>query len=691
MSGIETVLAGGLLVSGAGLIGWRWWHRHADAVIEPVARAAVKTKEGVDVGRPPRQIPILDAAMLFERTRSNGVVAQIRQFTALNEQNFEADVMPLLRGFAEYVQLIPASESHHHAQPGGLLEHTLEVAANALRLRQGLKLPLGATPEEQMRLAPVWSYGMLVAAVLHDIGKPVADVVIDLYGTDVNQSALRWNGLTGGMRQAAAKCNATHYTVDFPAQRDYEQHKRVGSFLLHALVPQSGLQWLSSDSQLMAELMEYLTGDDASEGKTSAIRDTIRKADSLSVENNLLTGTRTRFANARHTPLIERLMQGLRALVQEEHLAINRPGAGMFIDPDGQHAWIVSKIAADKTRELLDKRETRADGAAGLPTDNERLFDTWAEYGALVQTPEKKAVWKIRIEIGDWKQTLTVLKFPVDTLWKPGIPRPKSLEGAITSIASNTRNTVLIEDSPSEIEAIGAETSVPENEAVQEDSGADSMTSTGETVEMPEAMKRELDLMGDGIDLNAPPPSPPPSETGFLADGDDAAANAVESESEPSAPSAPVQVAPRALYKAKGSTTPRPNADAFMAWVQRGLGTGEIGYNEADAFVHFVPEGMAIVTPKAMKAYLEGHQFQGNIGASKDEWRALQSEIQKAGYVKAEGKSMFHKYRTTRRDGLPGATISCYLIPNPQAFIRPVPAPNEALARCEPESKEIPS
>ena len=94
---------------------------------------------------------------------------------------------------------------------------------------------------------------------------------------------------------------------------------------------------------------------------------------------------------------------------------------------------------------------------------------------------------------------------------------------------------------------------------------------------------------------------------------------------------------------------------------------------------------MLIVTPKAFKVYLESNQFVGTIGAAQDELRALQGEIQRAGYIAASSsdKTKFHYYRTTKKDGTPGSTITTYLVPNPQAYIRPVPAPNEVLLRCE--------
>ena len=43
--------------------------------------------------------------------------------------------------YAEMVQLLPASESHHHSHLGGMLDHGLEVLSFSAKLRQSYVLP----------------------------------------------------------------------------------------------------------------------------------------------------------------------------------------------------------------------------------------------------------------------------------------------------------------------------------------------------------------------------------------------------------------------------------------------------------------------------------------------------------------------------------------------------------------------
>ena len=50
---------------------------------------------------------------------------------------------------------------------------------------------------------------------------------------------------------------------------------------------------------------------------------------------------------------------------------------------------------------------------------------------------------------------------------------------------------------------------------------------------------------------------------------------------------------------------PSAAAMEFIGWLQRGLASREIKYNETGAPVHFVEEGMALVSPLIFKLYAQ--------------------------------------------------------------------------------------
>ena len=51
-----------------------------------------------------------------------------------------------------------------------MLVHGLEVVHEALKLRRGRLLPLGAAAEELVARQDLWSYATATSALLHDIG-----------------------------------------------------------------------------------------------------------------------------------------------------------------------------------------------------------------------------------------------------------------------------------------------------------------------------------------------------------------------------------------------------------------------------------------------------------------------------------------------------------------------------------------
>jgi hypothetical protein len=114
-----------------------------------VPAPAVETPKGML--RPER------AAALLATPRRQRLLEHIWQRTSLSRQQFATPYLAPLQRYAELVQHFPASESHHHAYHGGMLDHGLEIAAYALKLRQSHLLPAGATPEDQASQAEAWT------------------------------------------------------------------------------------------------------------------------------------------------------------------------------------------------------------------------------------------------------------------------------------------------------------------------------------------------------------------------------------------------------------------------------------------------------------------------------------------------------------------------------------------------------
>lgn len=685
-----------LLLSGLGTVfvaGGVWMLRRRGQPPVAVQSAVPRVPEGA--------LPVLTAPELLAPLA--GQLAELARLVGLPTAKWGQYGEPLLAAYAEFCQQFPASEAHHHAHPGGLLEHTVDVAIRALRLRQGLMLPPGGQAEEISRLKGHWSLAVLIAALLHDIGKPLADLAVTC-GRDRTETT--WQPLAGSLIEQ----HMSWYRVGFVQGRAYTLHQRLAVILLQKLVPADAIAWLSDSNGPMPDLMAYLSGEEA-----TTLAGIVTTADRESVAANLMTGPRVRLKAARAVPLIERLMAGLRAMLAEGLLPLNRDGAAAFVVED--EIWLVCKRVADELREYLEKREVVApDGAPGLPSSvkNDRIFDTFQEYGALVPNPETGgAVWTVEVGEAAWSHQLTMLRFKLDRLYQPGMA-PDAFGGMLKVVGKKQRQAP-----PANVDPLPTEEAfetarvtqepvvlAPENEARSDESGtltdplaglralvADSADKAQTVTPAKTGADDYLDDLVDVTEADAPPDTPPKSKSPKAVPRTAPARIPppmlrTPAPRNPDAPQVLPPVAPR---------TAAPPADAvpesaarLMAWVQTGVADGSLAYNITGALVHFAEEEgkplMLLVTPRIFRHYLDSVGEQ--TGESGDHaGMALQREFFKAKWhrVTQPGKKNIAKFQVIRRtspggSNKEGGLLTVVVIENPERFFNPVPPPNPYLA-----------
>jgi integrating conjugative element relaxase (TIGR03760 family) len=582
------------------------------------------------------RLPVLAGRTLIARLEVDSLIAGIRAHSHASAENFQRHYAPVIDRALEFAQLLPASESHHHAQPGGMALHSLETALHALKRRQGRMLPPGVPTETQQRAQHRWTYAVFLAALLHDMGKAAHDLRV-AYDSAAQANAV-WNPLVGSLLELGA----TSYRVDFAhtATRSYAAHRRFPLVLLPKFVQAPVLGWLAEEGTLLQELSDYLCG----ERHDGALAELVGAGDRESVRRNLLTGPRQRFASARTAPLIERLMEALRRMLAEgAWLPLNRDGAAGWVAEDA--VWFVSKRLADEVRRFL---QAQGDHAVPGEDKNDRLFDVWQEYGALIPNPATGgAVWRARVEGADYAHELTLLRFPLSRLYPEATRFPAAMQGRIVVLPA--LNPVHTTDAA----ALAQERDSPPPAANGDPPVPSSLTAA-------RAASNLLDPTDDAATLE-----PCPSSSSSLR-----------------SPVRPAIGPLPALREAPAQQHPAL-AMAFMAWVQRGVAGGSLAYNESGALVHFVAEGLFLVSPGLFRAYADAHPAEPNaeLGNAK-EWpgKAVQKAVCGAGWNrKGPRNTSVLRYRVVSREGKPGKTLNGVVVLQPERYFAPVPPANPHL------------
>ncbi|HIE56293.1 MAG TPA: hypothetical protein EYP90_14155, partial [Chromatiaceae bacterium] len=349
--------------------------------------------------------------------RHRALLNEIRRTVGIPDTHYRALYHPLFHRFAAWSQELPASEAHHHCSPGGALRHGIEVALHAVKRRRKLLLPGGVTAEQLAAKQDVWTYAVVSSALLHDFGKPIGDIHVLMLDADGKYLGA-WQPWRGDLLQQG--CYA--YRLSYRRQRNYRLHERLPAFFVSRLIPQVGLEWLMDDQEVFSLWSAMLAGNHEQAG---IIAEIIGHADARSVVADL-AGDQKQTPGARQRPLHERLLTGLRYLLDKGGLPLNTRGAAGWIHDDA--VWLVSKRTLDALREHLEQ-----EGHAGIPQRNDRLMDALQQSGSL--TPcEDKAIWRVRVFAENWPQanSLTVLRIPVGKIWSDPTAAPEPFQGTVT-------------------------------------------------------------------------------------------------------------------------------------------------------------------------------------------------------------------------------------------------------------------
>ncbi|MFZ0256552.1 MAG: MobH family relaxase, partial [Gammaproteobacteria bacterium] len=481
----------------------------------------------------------------------------------------------------------------------------------------------------------LWTYATATAALLHDLGKPVADQRVLLFDRR-GRTLGSWDPWAGSI-----SADARWYRVEFLCRRSYRWHEQISPLLARFVLPDQALSWLGSDPPVLEAWLATVSGDDEHAG---ILGELVSQADRLSVAGNL-AGTQSQVHTATRKPLAARLLTGLRYLLDQELLPLNRRGAaGWLVAED---LWLVSKRGLDSVREHLTE-----EGQTGIPTANDRLMDELQQYGLLVANGDR-AVWVAEVKLGDWCQQLTLLRFPVRTVWPAADTRPATFEGRVTPVLERSSPCDArdrMDDSTTEASSVARPLDRDVALHVSEIGTAGPASSRLE--DAPTLSTRDEEANGcetDGVST-ASIVDPVREHRGAKA------ADRLDTQSTPE----------------NHGIDPGDAGHRFFRWLKDGLTAGHLPVNTVNARIHTVDEGVLLVSPGIFKDF------------NPTEWHSVQKRFQKLKlHRKTPEDTNVWTYAVNgkRKQSL----IKGFVIPNPgeSLGLQALPPPNPHLARPE--------
>ena len=559
-------------------------------------KTASQTEPQVIAADPHEYFAPKTASELLSTPRRSKLLEHIWQRTSLSRSQFDDLYLEPVRRYAELVQQLPASENHHHAYPGGMLDHGLEIVAFALKIRQSHLLPAGATPETQAAQTETWTAALAYAALLHDIGKLAVDVEVHF------ADGTRWYPWHGPISRG--------YRFKYQKEREYKLHGAAAGLLYTQILTKTILDWLSGYTAPWSALIYVLAGQYEHAG---ILGELVIQADRASVAQELGGNPSRVLAAPKHSSQ-RQLIEGLRYLVTEQ-LKLNQPRAsdGWLTD---DALWLVSKTVADKLRAHL-----LSQGTDSIPSSNSTLFNVLQDNAIIQANAEGKAIWTATVQSGKWQKTLTFLKVAPALIWDKG-ERPPSFAGLISlgPVLKPLGKEAHIEVSsfPQDPPAIRVNASPVLTEKPTETSYKLVPLEYMEATQYPDDLwEGQRMCMTEENEITTLCRSP--MSCASPADAFD------------------VYLQPRSLPEVVPATSEtwsvKEQGEAFVRWLRQGVLTHKVIINDAKAKVHSVAGTAFLVTPGIFQRYAQEHPELARVAKEQGttDWRWVQRCFEKLG------------------------------------------------------------
>ena len=507
------------------------------------------------------------------------------QQVSMTREMFENLYQKPSERYAEMVQLLPASESHHHAHLGGMLDHGLEVISFAAKLRQNYVLPLNAAPEEQAKQKDAWTAAVIYLALVHDIGKSIVDIEIQLQD---GRRWLAWNGIP-----------TLPYKFRYIKQRDYELHPVLGGFIANQLVAKETFDWLATYPEVFSALMYAMAGH---YDKASVLAEIVQKADQNSVAL-ALGGDITKLVQKPVISFAKQLILALRYLVSQKFkISAKGPGDG-WLTAEG--LWLMSKTTADQIRAYLMGQ------GISVPSDNRKLFDEMQSHQVIESTSEGTAIWYCQLNAdAGWKpkDKFSLLRIKPEVIWDNIDDRPELFAGTICVVEKENESEEKISNTVNEVQD-----TVPVNKKenreltsnLQEENTALQSLNPSQN---PEAIveHREnnsvdflLNMFSDNNEqqvANIPSADAEAGTTILKPEPENLNTHIdVEANTIPEPPTSPAS--DDSHFKSEGQK--------FVDWLKEKLLKNQFTFNDRTAKVHIVKDCLFIVSPSSFELYLQ--------------------------------------------------------------------------------------
>ncbi len=274
----------------------------------------------------PAGISVVQPTVLQERMDRD--IRVLRNEMGLKPEEFNEYLLPVFVAFIRYADLLPASQTKHHSTTGGLLFHSFDVAKRAMRAAQCTQFPIGlGTLADTQQSNKQWRVATVLAALLHDGGKILADMIVSNGENGDTRSVWNAHGELS-IYEWAHYNRIERYYVSWQRER-YQKHQNASLMVMQKLIPQQTWSWIDAcydGKQIHAAMLNAVMKSSIDHPMTNIVAQT----DSDSVTHDMFNRTTHISKEVTQVPISDLLANLIKHYILKGRWDVNKKDAPIW-------------------------------------------------------------------------------------------------------------------------------------------------------------------------------------------------------------------------------------------------------------------------------------------------------------------------------------------------------------------------
>ena len=313
--------------------------------------------------------------------QNGGLIERIKLCYGADRDSFEREVLALIRRYAAYVHMLPATADNYFSTPGGLLQLGLETGFFSLQGTDAHIFSGRSTISARRQLEPRWRRATFIAGLCSELHRVLSHLIV------VDGCGEQWPAYLQPLVEWLSARGAERYYLRWRPQAT--EARSLGVFGLPYVVPPDVMQHLAEGNDVIVPQLLASVGGVALYRDRNVLDELVRRSLALVIDRNLVASA-DRYGSPQFGSHLERyLVDALRRLMSGNCAWIpNRDKSRVWFGSDG--LFLLWPGAAEDVHKLLE-----ADQLPGIPKAPETTLELLIAAGVFAAQDAGQPTWTI--------------------------------------------------------------------------------------------------------------------------------------------------------------------------------------------------------------------------------------------------------------------------------------------------------